>query len=458
MRKPVGYWTLELCKAEAAKHTTQKAWLRSPGGSFAAARRQGWTRECCEHMTATPSGYWTLERCKESAAQFATRNAWVKGGNVAYQIAHGRGWLDECCGHMVYLQAAPHSRTTAELNATAQKFKTRVDWRDADPKTYQYAQRTGRIDEFCDHMPVRACSTAQNLFAQRVRSVAPGDVEVREEIAGLLTNKRETLDIVAYRNGVPFFAVEYCGIYWHNENNTPQRLYNGVSIPQPMHHERRRLECAARDIRLVHLWEDVADDPRQFSVVQNALGCERPAVRASKCALREITNAGAATFLNANHPQGWAFANVNFGLFHSDRLVAVMSFKKSGDRHTGAGLYDWALHRFATDINLRVHGAASKLFAMRPAGRIVSYCDLDLFTGGVYAALGFDLVRINEPRYSWTKSEKRIPLYRAQKHLLPKLLGASFRADESEAENMRRCGWAKLWHTGMAVYAFPGNQ
>ena len=44
------------------------------------------------------------------------------------------------------------------------------------------------------------------------------------------------------------------------------------------------------------------------------------------------------------------------------------------------------------------------------------------------------LGRINEPRYSWTKSEKRIPLYHAQKHLLPKLLGADFRADESEAE------------------------
>jgi hypothetical protein len=383
----------------------------------------------------------------ESALAFQTRAAWFAGEVSAYLTATRSGWLDECCAHMTRPQAASHSRTSNELATAALTYKTRTEWLHGSPKTYQYAQRHGTLEAFCEHMPIRANNVAQKTFAQHIRDLAPDGCEIREEVRGLFTNQRESIDIVAYRNGSAFLAIEYCGIYWHSEAKRPDRMY----------HERRRLECAAKGIRLIHLWEDVAGDPRHMSIVHNALGCWRPALRASKCELREITSGEALPFFKANHPQGHSRADLFYGLFHNNRVVAAMSFRRSTDRYTGAGKYSWALQRFATDMSLRIHGAASKLFAMRPAGAIVSYCDLDLFTGRVYAALGFTLIRINTPGYCWVKSEKRISMYRAQKHLLPKLLGSDFRADESEAENMRRCGWSKLWHAGLAVYAHPGS-
>lgn len=449
-RNPPGYWTLDRCKESALNFRTRKEWFRGGGYAYLSASRNKWLDECCTHMEQVrkPNRYWTRERCAESALAFQTRAAWFAGEVSAYLIATRNGWFDECCAHMMRPQAAFHSRTDGELATAALAYKTRTEWLRGNPKTFQYAKRHGTFETFCEHMPARANNVAQKAFAQHIRGIAPKGCEIQEEVRGLFANQRESIDIVAYRNGSAFLAIEYCGIYWHSEAKRPDRMY----------HERRRQECVAKGIRLIHLWEDVANDPRQLSVIENALGVKRPALRASKCELQEITSGEALPFFKANHPQGHSRADLFFGLLHDGRIVAAMSFRKSTDRYTGVGKYDWALHRFATDINLRVHGAASKLFAMRPAGAIVSYCDLDLFTGGVYAALGFRMLRVNPPGYCWVKSEKRISMYRAQKHLLPKLLGADFHADESEAENMRRCGWAKLWHSGIAVYAFPGNQ
>lgn len=101
-RRTDGYWTLELCQAEAAKFETRKEWKFGHGASYTAARVNGWLDQCCGHMreVVKPSNYWTIDRCQAEALKYPTRKEFELGCTMGYHTAHRNGWLDEICGHM----------------------------------------------------------------------------------------------------------------------------------------------------------------------------------------------------------------------------------------------------------------------------------------------------------------------------------------------------------------------
>ena len=96
-RKPVGYWTLAVCKKDALKHATRGAW-RNAGGGYQTARKKGWIDECCKHMTPLNIS-WTEEKCKADAAKYPTRKRWFNESS-GYQAAKRNGWFEACVTHM----------------------------------------------------------------------------------------------------------------------------------------------------------------------------------------------------------------------------------------------------------------------------------------------------------------------------------------------------------------------
>jgi hypothetical protein len=93
--------------------------------------------------------FYTLQRCKASAARFETRTSWAKGDRGAYDAAYRNKWIEECCGHMRYEW---RRRSLDECKRIAQAYPTRWAWERGDEASYAAARRNGWTVECCAHM------------------------------------------------------------------------------------------------------------------------------------------------------------------------------------------------------------------------------------------------------------------------------------------------------------------
>jgi len=195
------------------------------------------------------------------------------------------------------------------------------------------------------------------------------------------------------------------------------------------------------------------------SIILNRLNMTKYSEYARKCYIKEIDKQTSDYFLKTHHIQGTvANDSVRLGLFHkvTNKLVSVMTFGTARFSE-----HEWELYRFATYINCRVVGAASKLFKYfirnyNPSS-IVSYSDRRLFNSGkLYSTLGFKLDHISAPNYWYFEKNKAdsAKLYhrmKFQKHKLSKILGV-FDSNLTEWQNMENNGYLRVYDCGNKVY------
>jgi hypothetical protein len=223
-----------------------------------------------------------------------------------------------------------------------------------------------------------------------------------------------------------------------------------------------KLESAtAQNIDLLQFWNVEIYKKQNIveSIILNRVNMTEYSEYARNCYINEIDKPISDQFLNAHHIQGTvANDSVRLGLFHkkTNNLVSVMTFGTARFSE-----HEWELYRFATYINCRIVGAASKLFKYFVRNydpvSIVSYSDRRLFNNGeLYNKLGFELDHISAPNYWYFKKNKAdtSELYhrvRFQKHKLSKLLD-SFDSNLSEWQNMENNGYLKIYDCGNKVY------
>ncbi len=255
--------------------------------------------------------------------------------------------------------------------------------------------------------------------------------------------KGKEIDIVLASHKL---AIEIDGVYWHSsrfmQDEAKQRLI-------------RRKLVEDTGFRLIRFW-DVELQKRPHAVVSflnSVLGLNKYRIGARETEIREIEPAEASAFLDKWHIQGPTSASVNLGLFYSDSLLAVMTFR----RPTISSAYDWEMARFVVKGNWSIAGGASKLlsaFRSGHTGTIVSYADRRYSEGGLYKALGFELVRVSKPGYFYYHNSARaVSRYSAQKHKLSKLLGDKFDPSLSERENMENNSYHRVFDCGQFVFA-----
>ncbi len=157
-QKPNRFWTLETCKQDALKYTTQKEWRKNSGGAVSAAQKNGWMDECCVHMVKTRKldGFWTLEACKEDALKYKTKDDWRDNSSGAFSIAHKRGWFKECCAHMTSNRVSYNFWTKEECVKNALKFSTKTEWKKSKNSSYSKALKNGWMEECSAHMDILA--------------------------------------------------------------------------------------------------------------------------------------------------------------------------------------------------------------------------------------------------------------------------------------------------------------
>ncbi len=228
-------------------------------------------------------------------------------------------------------------------------------------------------------------------------------------------------------------AVEFDGLYWHSTAKKDKH-----------YHQEKTFDCIKQHIRLIHIFEYEWNDKQEIckSIIKSALGIYDKRIYARQCIAKEISFIDYKNFLDLNHLQGSTNSSIRLGLFHNDKLVAVIGFGKSRFKKD-----EMELHRFCCKLNYSIIGGFSKLIKHSSVNNFITYVDLAHFNGDGYKSLSFKELSITEPNYKWIKGNVTLNRIATQKHKLPKLL-ENYDAKLSEVENMSLNGYFQIFDSG----------
>jgi len=246
-------------------------------------------------------------------------------------------------------------------------------------------------------------------------------------------------------------AIEFNGNVWHSE------FFGGKD---KNYHLNKLEECNRQGVKLIQIFEDeyVFNKDIVLKKLKHILKLDYDLkkVQGRKCTIEVIDKAVGDYFLNTNHIQGTTNCSVMFGAFHDGDLVAVMAFLNENEGN-------WNLVRYASKIDLRCQGVASKLFAAfvrkYEPNLVRSFADRRWTTdavGNLYTNLGFKLEICTKPNYTYYNSKvdryKRFHKFGFKKEILINKHG--FDQGMTELEMTRELGYDRIWDCGLFKYVW----
>ena len=303
-----------------------------------------------------------------------------------------------------------------------------------------------------DHLNGHGCPSCNCIGSSKAEDEVAAFVSTLTD-STLLRNVRDViapkeLDIFLPEHNL---AIEFNGSYWHHE-----------AAKGKTYHQEKKLACLAAGIDLIHiydfLWETRGDQLRDL-IASRLADCKK--LFARKCTVQALTAEQTRVFCEANHVQGSTQASVKLGLYHAGELVGCFTAGRS--RFDKA--FDWEILRICFRKGYRVLGGAGKLLNhftrehCKAGDLVCSYTQLDWSSGRLYEALGFAEVRTTLPGYRWVHltTKSVVARYRAQKSKLGKLLGSQYKKDETEVQNMERCGYVRVFDSGCKLFSTKVN-
>lgn len=238
-------------------------------------------------------------------------------------------------------------------------------------------------------------------------------------------------------------AIEYCGLYWHNECSPEPRNQN--------YHYNKYKKCLYQGIQLLTIFSDEWDT-RQFqckSHLKSLLGVIDRRLYARKCTISELDRADARKFFQDYHIQGKNnLGIVYFGLLFENEVVGVMSLGRHNRQYSNALVLD----RLCFKDGVQVIGGASKLLKhcvewakQQKHESIISFSDNRWSVGKVYEALKFKMEHEYRPDYSYVEVER--PDSRLSKQSQKKST-VDCPPELTEYEWAKQRGLARIWDCG----------
>ncbi|MDR0675887.1 MAG: hypothetical protein LBF97_02465, partial [Elusimicrobiota bacterium] len=189
-------------------------------------------------------------------------------------------------------------------------------------------------------------------------NVSKPEIEINDYIKNLgfetilsskiLTNPYE-IDIIIPGKKI---AIEYNGLYWHNEESLLKRFNGDLNLARNIHQIKYDM-CKEKGYQLLNIWED--DFKLHKDIILNMLsyklGVFNKDVYARKTSFSFINKNEAESFLNENHIQGFSSGTYYLGLKENNELVAVMVLLELKDK--------FILARYATSKSVK--GGFTKL-------------------------------------------------------------------------------------------------
>ncbi len=198
-------------------------------------------------------------------------------------------------------------------------------------------------------------------------------------------------------------AIEYNGLYWHNEEILKKTRKNYTEDISSYHLTKLEI-CEEKGYRLITIFEDewVHKQEIVISRLKHILGGKiEKRIHARKCIIKQIKSKQKNKFLNKYHLQGSRDnASLSLGAFYKNKLISIMTFGKP----RGRGKFNntkWELKRFCSNSNYHIPGIASKLLSHFKRNfkwdYIISFADRRWSNGNLYYKLGFELVNKGTP-------------------------------------------------------------
>ena len=237
-------------------------------------------------------------------------------------------------------------------------------------------------------------------------------------------------------------GIEFDGLYWHSE----------TTGTEPDYHLKKTEESESIGIRMFHIFEDEWINHKQIiqDRIMNILG-QSNKIYARNCQCHNISLEEANDFLSENHLQGKSNSLIQYGLYHNDDLVFVMTFGKP-EINVGC---EWEMMRFTAKNGYSVLGGASKIikaFSKEHAGNILTIADRRYGIGDSYEKIGFKPILKTQPNYWWGKYKTRINPNILLNNGIDNMLKDKFNPALSFDENMVNAGYDKIYDCGNIIY------
>jgi len=259
----------------------------------------------------------------------------------------------------------------------------------------------------------------------------------------ILTNKRNIitpheLDIYLPELKIAF---EFNGLYWHSEIHKNDKNY----------HLNKTKKCNEQNIKLFHIYEDDWNNKQEIikSMILNKLKLTKNKIYARNTKIKQIkTNKIVNKFYLENHLQGKSTYSLNFGLYHNNILVSLMSFKRNKK--------NYELIRFANKLNFNIIGGASKLFnnfvEKYNFDEIKTFSNNDYSNGELYNILSFEKSTILKPDYSYIINYERKHKFNFRKKSLENM-GYNIK-NKSEHEICLENGIYRIYDSGKIKWIY----
>jgi hypothetical protein len=231
-------------------------------------------------------------------------------------------------------------------------------------------------------------------------------------------------------------AIEYCGLYWHSEQQGKHKNY----------HKNKMDACERVGYRLITIYSDEWEQRRDIvkRKLMHVFGCStEPRIFARQCTVGVVQRNECKAFLTANHLQGDGPGSIRLGLYFNDTLVAIMLFTQGKERQ-------YTLTRYATCM--QVVGGFSKLLTHFKRSvdwnQIVSFADKRWSDGNMYIVTGWTKNRMLLPDYYYSPDGHiRIHKFNYRRKRLPNRL-VNFDPTLSETQNCRNNKILRIWDCG----------
>jgi len=244
-------------------------------------------------------------------------------------------------------------------------------------------------------------------------------------------------------------GIEYHGLYWHSDKLLESKGVN----PKLLHLSKYEL-AKSHGVTLLQFFADEWSFKQNIvkSIIKSKLGIFDTRLYARKCVFYNPSSTECKIFFEENHLQGWAVGSP-LALKYDNEIVAMISTSKTRFSKKN----EIELIRFATKLNTQVVGGFSKLLAKIKSdlhtNEIITFADIRYSSGEIYKKFG-TFVSQTTPAYFWVDMSRSIRLnrFKTQKHKLSAMLGDKFDPNETEEQNMTRCGYIKIYDCGQLKF------
>jgi len=235
-------------------------------------------------------------------------------------------------------------------------------------------------------------------------------------------NKRFNIDNKVYELDIfiPEYnlGIEINGVYWHSDRFRDKN-----------HNFRKKEAFLKKGINVLFFWDIDINNPLKFEIIKDIIKSKlnlNIKIHARDCEFKKLEYSDVENFLIQNHIQGTIKSKFNYGLFHKNELVSVMTFGATRFKKNK----ELELLRYCNKLGLNIIGGASKLFKNAlidlkrnlKINKSITFGDYDFVSkeNNIYKVLGFNYLNYTLS-FFYSKNNKRIHRYLLQKHKLKKL-------------------------------------